>query len=466
MLQPTEVRPFLSHRDGFVRDLALSYLASAHDLGQATQDDLWATIDRYGEAPAQPKAERRTFARCLPQFPATERSIERLLRGLAIEPDDEVKRHLLRAAAELPAEALDRLLGDARIASGITAAEAGALREALDLAGKGPDELWDALDEQASRLQRDPRIRPIGGFPMQASPLFQRAERIVCALARHAAAATERGLSALREPRDPDRVWDEALAVRIFTRVRLPGPERRLLDIVDEGGPDLTRVYVADALVRLGTREVVAALVDRFGDRPRRLADVAVDILHGIKRPEAEAVLLRSFEDVDEASFRVQVALRLCQMGTSSSAALEAMEPMVRVRTDDEELLELRDWLSALKLMLGLTSPDAQDSKLKVFLDDERPAPEGWTPARWPEEVIALLQFGEVEAMSLDHDLGDVARTGYDVLRWLESAVIVDGLEPPARITIHSANAGARRRMELAIASIRRHARGAVGAAK
>ena len=95
---------------------------------------------------------------------------------------------------------------------------------------------------------------------------------------------------------------------------------------------------------------------------------------------------------------------------------------------------------------------------MKVFLDDERPAPGGWTPVRWPEEAIALLETGEVDAISLDHDLGDDTRTGYDVLLWLEEAVATRGLVPPA-ISIHSANAGARRRMELAVESIRRLSR-------
>jgi hypothetical protein len=92
---------------------------------------------------------------------------------------------------------------------------------------------------------------------------------------------------------------------------------------------------------------------------------------------------------------------------------------------------------------------------MKVFLDDERAAPEGWTLVRWPEEAIALLEAGEVEELSLDHDLGDDVRTGYDVLIWIEEAVAVRGFTPPT-ITIHSANAGARPRMELAVASIRR----------
>jgi hypothetical protein len=92
---------------------------------------------------------------------------------------------------------------------------------------------------------------------------------------------------------------------------------------------------------------------------------------------------------------------------------------------------------------------------MKVFLDDERAAPEGWMLVRWPEEAIALLETGEVDALSLDHDLGDDARTGYVVLIWIEEAVAMRGFTPPT-ITIHSANAGARRRMELAVASIRR----------
>jgi hypothetical protein len=52
---------------------------------------------------------------------------------------------------------------------------------------------------------------------------------------------------------------------------------------------------------------------------------------------------------------------------------------------------------------------------MKVYLDDERVAPEGWYQVRWPEEVIELLESGEVTHLSLDHDLGDDKHgTGYD----------------------------------------------------
>jgi hypothetical protein len=93
---------------------------------------------------------------------------------------------------------------------------------------------------------------------------------------------------------------------------------------------------------------------------------------------------------------------------------------------------------------------------MKVYLDDERPTPEGWIGVRWPEEVISLLRTGQVEELSLDHDLGDDARgTGYDVVLWIEEAVVVSGFQPP-RIKVHSANASARAKMLAGIAAINR----------
>ncbi len=93
---------------------------------------------------------------------------------------------------------------------------------------------------------------------------------------------------------------------------------------------------------------------------------------------------------------------------------------------------------------------------MKIFLDDERPPPTGWTLARWPEEVIDLLQTGNVTDLSLDHDLGDDEHgTGYDVILWIEEAVATRGFNPPD-IRVHSANSSARVKMEAGIASIQR----------
>ncbi|MCH6257922.1 hypothetical protein MLD52_15290 [Puniceicoccaceae bacterium K14] len=91
---------------------------------------------------------------------------------------------------------------------------------------------------------------------------------------------------------------------------------------------------------------------------------------------------------------------------------------------------------------------------MKIFLDDERSPPDGWRLVRWPDEAIELLKHGEVEEISLDHDLGDDHRgTGYDVVLWIEESVATEGFSPP-RIKVHSANVSARIKMEAGVASI------------
>ncbi len=97
---------------------------------------------------------------------------------------------------------------------------------------------------------------------------------------------------------------------------------------------------------------------------------------------------------------------------------------------------------------------------MKVYLDDERETPEGWTRVYWPDEAIELLRSGEVMEISLDHDLGDDDRgTGYDVIMWIEEQVATSGFVPPM-IHVHSANISARTKMELGIAAIWRLHRG------
>lgn len=93
---------------------------------------------------------------------------------------------------------------------------------------------------------------------------------------------------------------------------------------------------------------------------------------------------------------------------------------------------------------------------MKVFLDDERTTPDGWVRAYWPAEVIALLESGQIEELSLDHDLGDDERgTGYDVILWIEEAVALHGFVPP-RIVVHSANSSAAAKMLAGIQAIER----------
>lgn len=91
---------------------------------------------------------------------------------------------------------------------------------------------------------------------------------------------------------------------------------------------------------------------------------------------------------------------------------------------------------------------------MKVYLDDERQTPEGYTRVYWPEEAIELLKTGQVTEISLDHDLGDDDHgTGYDVVLWIEEQVYINNFIPPKMI-VHSANSSARIKMENGINNI------------
>ena len=95
---------------------------------------------------------------------------------------------------------------------------------------------------------------------------------------------------------------------------------------------------------------------------------------------------------------------------------------------------------------------------MKIYLDDVRPLPDDtWTPVRWPQEVIDLLMTQRVDVISLDHDLGEEgqnARTGYDVLPWIEEQVVVNGFVPPV-IHVHSDNSAGIQRMVDAVEAIK-----------
>ena len=91
---------------------------------------------------------------------------------------------------------------------------------------------------------------------------------------------------------------------------------------------------------------------------------------------------------------------------------------------------------------------------MRVYLDDERPTPSGWTRAYTSSEAIALLSTGQVTIISLDHDLGPPeAGTGYDVCLWLEEQVVLNRFTPP-EVRIHSANPVGRQRMQAAVKAL------------
>lgn len=92
---------------------------------------------------------------------------------------------------------------------------------------------------------------------------------------------------------------------------------------------------------------------------------------------------------------------------------------------------------------------------LKLWLDDVRPAPEGWLRARSVNEAIDLVRRHTGrgwESASLDHDLGDFADDGGDGWRFVLWMVENDRW-PENRPNVHSMNPVGVARMRADIAN-------------
>ena len=95
---------------------------------------------------------------------------------------------------------------------------------------------------------------------------------------------------------------------------------------------------------------------------------------------------------------------------------------------------------------------------MKLWLDDVRTPPGlDWVWVRTSLDAIKALRANHFEVISLDHDLGEGAGTGYEVLQYIEAEVYrTPGYLAPEQILVHTANTVARKRMLQAVESIER----------
>lgn len=94
---------------------------------------------------------------------------------------------------------------------------------------------------------------------------------------------------------------------------------------------------------------------------------------------------------------------------------------------------------------------------INIWLDDIRPAPEGFIWVKTVDELINLYNKcvldtkEQINIISLDNDLGENIPEGYKFLDYIEPRVILANDPLPNEIRVHSANAVARKRMNQVI---------------
>jgi hypothetical protein len=98
---------------------------------------------------------------------------------------------------------------------------------------------------------------------------------------------------------------------------------------------------------------------------------------------------------------------------------------------------------------------------VRIWLDNERPAPRGWRRARTPQEAIDLLETGKATILSLDFDLKLKNDRGADwngehVVRWIEEKQFRGEDVVLSQIQIHSTNVVGIPQLRRALEALRR----------
>lgn len=91
-----------------------------------------------------------------------------------------------------------------------------------------------------------------------------------------------------------------------------------------------------------------------------------------------------------------------------------------------------------------------QNRRIKIWVDDIRPVPNGYEGTKSVNDTIALIEKieldgGIIELLDLDHDLGDYASNGGDAIKILDFLVERETFYP---VKIHTANPVGRANME------------------
>lgn len=100
---------------------------------------------------------------------------------------------------------------------------------------------------------------------------------------------------------------------------------------------------------------------------------------------------------------------------------------------------------------------------MKIWVDDRRPAPEGWRWVTNVDEAKIILNtrhalsrtrgFLGVEILDLDHDAGRWRHLGdyIDILNWLEAKQNIEGWKIDFPIRLHTMNPVGRKNMQAII---------------
>ena len=360
MLTPSQVLPFLLNPKPMIRALALRYLSKASDPSPATCEDLWRMIDQHGPG------EFNGAYLALSDLPHTEASLQTTLERLSTTTDDDIRHQLQNAIADVSYGLLLRCRDTIEQNEAVPGSVREHIARRIELAQVPRDELLDRLIAHAEKISAD---------DYKSSDRFEDhrvAERLIEALARHPESASW-AISTLNDPAITD--WREIYAADLLGQMRFrPAAETLVDSLMSDEDADFLIESCTDALVRVGSPDVVRIISERWSKLSWGIKLHAGDVLSRIKLPQSEAAALSALNRETDRSIRTRLAGALCELCATDEAALARLRDIVNAGTWEKSFLNLDEDAAALFMMLGKELPEMQRWEARIADTEARRA--------------------------------------------------------------------------------------------
>jgi hypothetical protein len=342
MLTRDQVLPFLLHDHPAVRTHALHYLTGVAGPPLISADDLWRAIDHF-----QTPYDRRSFLSRLRDVPHTEPSLDRLLKTLDNQPDENTRFHLLLTLLDVELPLLlrhrDRILACPHLTEHLRRC----LESRIELTNVGLDALWERLLEySASNHNKVLSTFDDGTFG-----------RLVEALALHGDDAARRALDYITIPSRMD--WAEAYCIDVLEKTRYRIALDKLIQVfaaADEED-DVMHEQCREGIPAVAGADAVPPLAQLLQKHDWTLGLYTTGALGRLRDPAAEAALLAVIHDPTQRDIHDHAALNLADL-CPAGEAFDALYRMARENDYDPVNIDLKQTMFVLATMTGREIPE------------------------------------------------------------------------------------------------------------
>jgi len=300
------VKGFILHPESVVCNAALGYFAESF-LYENDATLMPLVLERLRQQPKEARSVHLFHAYCFPQTEETVQGLVELIRSPAVDSDTKFHLYNILVRSDLPLlEPYTTLIEKEREWKK-------SIQDRIHIASLEDGRLTDEFEHF---------IKDCYGKYIDEFDSFY-GDELVRELARRQCIASEGVLHKL-DAYDPDDEmgYETIYFAQLAGELKLEAAVPSLCGFLG-AEDDLLPVKAAEALVRIGTPSVIAALTERYSsasERDYRL--FASDVFGKIKLPESETALLSLLPAEEDITFATKLADALCELGSAQGFPL------------------------------------------------------------------------------------------------------------------------------------------------